>query len=204
VAPISRPAPYDQTGDHLVAEVHDGVPARLGRLGRGRNHMSELIVIGFDNPGQASAAYDEALALQADFIVGGLRGVAVVTVDAEGKIRVETPQKVVGMGAVSGALWGLLIGLLFFVPVFGAALGGAMGAVFGKLAKSGIDDTFRSQVKDLLQPRSAAVVLMADEITQDKFAERMSPYGGRLLKTSLSEQDEKDLAHDLGGQQNES
>jgi uncharacterized membrane protein len=144
--------------------------------------MSELIVIGFDNPRQASAAYDEALALQADFIVGGLRGVAVVTVDAEGKIRVETPQKVVGMGAVSGALWGLLIGLLFFVPVFGAALGGAMGAVFGKLAKSGIDDTFRSQVKDLLQPRSAAVVLMADEITQDKFAERMSPYGGRLLQ----------------------
>jgi uncharacterized membrane protein len=79
-----------------------------------------------------------------------------------------------------------------------------MGAVFGKLARSGIDDSFRSQVKDLLQPRSAAVVLMADEITQDKFAERMSPYGGRLLKTSLSEQDEKDLAHDLGGQQNES
>jgi uncharacterized membrane protein len=86
------------------------------------------------------------------------------------------------MGAVSGALWGMLIGLLFFVPVFGAALGGAMGAVFGKLARSGIDDSFRSQVKDLLQPGRAAVVLMADKITKDKFAERMSPYGGRLLQ----------------------
>lgn len=160
--------------------------------------MSELIIIGFDSPSQARVAYAEVLTLQADFIIGGLRGVAVVTVDAEGKTQVETPQKIVGMGAVSGALWGMLIGLLFFVPVFGAALGGAMGAIFGKLAKSGINDMFRSQVRDLLQPGRAAVVLMADEVTQDKFAERMAPYGGRLLKTSLSEQDEQELAHDLG------
>ena len=46
--------------------------------------MSELIVIGFDNPVTARAAYDEVLALQSDFIVD-LRGVAVVTVDAEGQ-----------------------------------------------------------------------------------------------------------------------
>ena len=39
--------------------------------------------------------------------------------------------------------------------------------------------------------------MMADKITADKFAERMSPFGGQLLKTSLSEQDEKELAHDL-------
>ena len=159
--------------------------------------MSELIVIGFDNPVKARAAYDEAIALQSDFIAD-LRGVAVVTVDAEGKTHVETPQKIVGMGAASGALWGMLIGLLFFVPFFGAALGGAMGALFGKLAKSGINDTFRGQVQDLLQPGKAAVVLMAEKITEDKFAERMAPYGGQLLKTSLSEQDEKELAHDLG------
>ena len=54
--------------------------------------MSELIIIGFDNPVKARAAYDEVLALQTDFIAD-LRGVAVVTVDAEGKTHVETPQK---------------------------------------------------------------------------------------------------------------
>ena len=67
--------------------------------------MSELIVIGFDNPVQARAAYDEALALQSDFIAE-LRGVAVVTVDAEGKTHVETPQKIVGMGAAYGRTMG--------------------------------------------------------------------------------------------------
>ena len=159
--------------------------------------MSELIIIGFDNPVTARAAYDEVLALQSDFIAD-LKGVAVVTVDAEGKTHVETPQKIVGIGAASGALWGMLIGLLFFVPFFGLALGGLMGALFGKLGKSGINDEFRSQVNALLEPGNAAVVIMASKITDDKFADRMSKYGGKLLKTSLSEEDEKELAHELG------
>ena len=107
--------------------------------------MSELIVIGYDDHEKATAAYNEVMALQGDFVVE-LRGLAIVTVDAEGKSHVETPQKIVGMSAASGALWGMLIGLLFFVPFFGLALGGLMGALFGKLGKSGINDEFRSQV----------------------------------------------------------
>ena len=67
---------------------------------------------------QATAAYNEVMALQGDFVVD-LRGLAIVTVDAEGKSHVETPQKIVGMSAASGALWGMLIGLLFFVPFLG-------------------------------------------------------------------------------------
>ena len=158
--------------------------------------MSELIVIGYDNPVQARSAYDEVMAMQSDFIAD-LRGVAVVTVDDEGKSHVESPGKIVGLGAASGALWGMLIGLLFFVPFLGAALGGAMGALFGKLAKSGINDEFRKQVQELNQPGKATIVIMAEKITEDKFAERMAPFGGTLLKTSLSEADERELAHDL-------
>ena len=159
--------------------------------------MSELIVIGYDDPATATAAYNEVLSLQKDFVVQ-LQGLAVVNVDAEGKTHVETPQKIVGVSAASGALWGMLIGLLFFVPFFGLALGGAMGALMGKAGKSGINDTFRQQVQDLLTPGSAAVVIMASKITEDKFADAMKPYGGSLLKTSLSEEDEKELAHELG------
>ena len=158
--------------------------------------MSELIVIGYENPVRARSAYDEVLALQSDFIAD-LRGVAIVIVDTEGKSHVETPGTLVGIGAASGALWGMLIGLLFFVPFLGAALGGATGALFGKLAKSGINDSFRQQVQELLQPGKAAVVIMAEKITEDKFADRMAPHCGTLLKTSLSEADERELAHDL-------
>jgi uncharacterized membrane protein len=159
--------------------------------------MSELIVIGYKDPATATAAYNEVLSLQKDFVVQ-LEGLAVVNVDAEGKTNVETPQKIVGVSAASGALWGMLIGLLFFVPFFGLALGGAMGALMGKAGKSGINDTFRKQVQDLLTPGSAAVVIMASKITEDKFADAMKAFGGTLLKTSLSEEDEKELAHELG------
>ena len=159
--------------------------------------MSELIVVGYDSKEQATAAYNEVLSMQDDYVVQ-LQGLAIVDVDADGKSHVETPQKIVGVSAASGALWGMLLGLLFLVPFFGAALGGLMGALFGKLGKSGIDDEFRGQVQAMLEPGKAAVVVMASKITEDKFADRMRPYGGRLLKTSLSEEDEKELAHDLG------
>ena len=143
--------------------------------------MSELIVIGYDNPVQARSAYDEVITLQSDFIAN-VRGLAIVTVDDQGKSHVETPQKIVGIGAASGALWGMLIGLLFFVPFLGAALGGALGALFGKLAKSGINDTFRQQVQELLQPGKAAVVIMAEKITEDKSPTAWPPTAARYSR----------------------
>jgi uncharacterized membrane protein len=160
--------------------------------------VSELIIIGYEDHAKATAAYNEVIGMQSDFVVT-LSGLAIVTVDAEGKSHVESPQKIVGASAASGALWGMLMGLLFFVPFVGLALGGLTGALFGKLGKSGVDDRFRSQVKDLLKPGMAAVVIMATKVTEDKFAGRMQPFGGTVLKTSLSDEDEKELAHDLQG-----
>jgi uncharacterized membrane protein len=158
--------------------------------------MSELIVIGYDDQASATQAYNQVLALAKDFIVK-LTGLAIVNVDAEGKSHVETPQKIVGVSAAGGAMWGMLIGLLFFVPGVGLLLGGAMGALFGKLGKTGVNEQFRSQVQDMLKPGAAAVVIMAEQITEDKFADAMGPFGGRVLKTSLSEEDEKELATEL-------
>ena len=158
--------------------------------------MSEIIVIGYDQQSTATQAYKEVLTLQQDFVVE-LTGLAIVRVDDEGKSHVETPQKIVGVSAASGALWGMLIGILFLVPFFGFALGGAMGALMGKMGKSGIDEQFRSQVQALLKPGGAAVVIMASKITDDKFANAMKQFGGTLLKTSLSEDDEKELASEL-------
>ena len=67
--------------------------------------MSELIVIGYDDQAKATQAYNEVLALNKDFVVK-LTGLAIVTVDAEGKSHVETPQKIVGVSAASGRCGG--------------------------------------------------------------------------------------------------
>jgi uncharacterized membrane protein len=162
--------------------------------------MSELIILGYDDHDTAKRAYEQVQTLQRDYIVE-LNGLALVTVDAEGKNHVETPSKIVGVSAASGALWGTLLGILFLVPVVGLLVGGALGALFGSLDKSGIDNAFRQRVQSMLTPGKAAVVVMASKITEDKFASAMQPYGGQVLQTSLSEADERELAAELGGQQ---
>lgn len=162
--------------------------------------MAELIVIGYDDEAVARQAYDRVMQLNHDMIVE-LQGLALVTQDTEGKNHVETPSKPVGTGAAFGAMWGMLIGFLFLVPVFGLAFGGLMGALMGKMSKSGVNEVFRGQVQQLLQPGKAAVVVMASKITEDKFADGLKEFGGTVLKTSLSEEDEKELAHELAEQQ---
>jgi len=160
--------------------------------------MSDLIVIGYENPQTARQAYEQVQRLQQDFVVE-LSGLAIVDVDADGKTHVDTPKRIIGASAVSGALFGLLLGVLFFIPGM-VLLGGAVGALMGKLSKSGIDAQFRDRVEHLVEPGHSAVVIMATKITEDKFATAMQPFGGTLLKTSLSESDEKELAEELGGQ----
>lgn len=160
--------------------------------------MSELIVLGYDDPETATKAYQKVLELQRDFVVD-LTGLAVVSVDADGKRHVDTPGKVVGASAASGALWGVLFGLLFLVPGLGFVMGGLMGAVSGKLAKTGINRAFKDRVDSMLEPGRSAVVIMARKVTEDKFAAGMSSFGGEVLQTSLSDQDEKELAAELDG-----
>lgn len=159
--------------------------------------MSDLIVIGYEDHATARQAYNEVQRLQQDFIVD-LRGLAIVDVDHDGKTHVDTPKRIIGTSAVSGALFGMLLGLLFFVPGM-ALLGGAVGAFMGVLGKSGIDAQFRDRVEHLIEPGHSAVVIMAAKVTEDKFGLAMQQFGGTVLKTSLSDSDEKELAEELAG-----
>jgi uncharacterized membrane protein len=159
--------------------------------------MSDLIIIGYDDHETAQRAYDQVLELNKDHIVE-LTGLAVVTVDEKGHSHVDTPGKLVAGGAASGALWGTLLGLLFLAPFAGMLVGGALGALFGKLGKSGINDEFRDKVRSMLTPGKAALVVMSQERTEDKFVDALKPFGGEVLQTSLSHEQEKELADELG------
>ncbi|MFF5788928.1 DUF1269 domain-containing protein [Streptomyces sp. NPDC012693] len=162
--------------------------------------MSELIVIGYDDPEVARRAFDTVQDLQRDYVVH-LNGLAVVSVDADGRTHVDTTSRIVGVSAASGALWGAIFGILFLLPGLGLLTGAALGGLVGRLSKSGVDDRFRQQVGDLLKPGAAAVVIMASKVTDDKFTMAMRPHGGTVLKTSLSDEDEKELADQLAGPQ---
>lgn len=158
--------------------------------------MSELIIIGYDDHETAHKAQDKVLQLQRDFVVQ-LAGLAVVRVDDDGKKHIDTPSKIVGVSSAGGAMWGMIIGLLFLAPGLGMLLGGAWGALAGTASKAGINRSLRERVDGLLEPGKAALVVMTEKLTEDKFAAAMGEFKGTVLKTSLSEEDERALAEEL-------
>ena len=162
--------------------------------------MADLIAIGYPDQATADAAAEEARRLARDLIIQP-DAIAVIVRDEEGGYHVHTNHHLVGGGATWGMFWGLLFDLLFFIPVFGMAIGAGMGALMGKLTKSSIDKQFQDQVRDMVQPGTSALFLVLEKVTPDKAVEAMSKYGGTVLKTSLSKDDEKELQDALHGGQ---
>jgi len=162
--------------------------------------MADLIAIGYPDEATAQEAADEARRLAQDLIIQP-DAIAVIVRDTDGSYHVRTSHHLVGGGAVWGMFWGFLFGLLFFIPVFGMAVRAGMGALMGKLSKTSIDKQFQDQVRGMLQPGTSALFLMLEKVTPDKAVEAMSKYGGTVLKTSLSKEDEQELQEALHGDQ---
>jgi uncharacterized membrane protein len=160
--------------------------------------MSTLIAIGYPDETTATAAAEEADRLADDLIIQP-DAVAVIRRDLRGKFHVTTNHHEVGAGATWGMFWGLLFGLLFFIPVFGMAVGAGLGALMGKIAKSGIDKEFQDQVRAMLEPGTSALFLVVEKVTPDKATEAMGKFGGTVLKSSLSNEQEAELQQALHG-----
>lgn len=105
------------------------------------------------------------------------------------------------VGALSGATWGslfgTLIGLLFFNPLAGlltgAAIGAGSGALSGKLADYGIDDDFIRSLASTIEPNSSALFVLVRSVNTDKVLPELKPFGGTILRTSLSNEQEAQL-----------
>ena len=68
----------------------------------------------------------------------------------------------------------------------------------GVIVKRGVDKDFQDRVRNLLSANdSAAVFMVVDEMTTDKFVKALKPFGGDVLQTSLSFKDEEELKHAL-------
>lgn len=160
--------------------------------------MPDLIAIGYDDTTTALSAMDEVQHLAADLVLQP-DAVAAIIRDQDGKFRTVTNQHEVGAGATWGMFWGLLFGILFFVPVFGMAMGAAFGALGGKLAKGSIDKEFQEQVRSAVQPGTSALFMIVEQMTTDKTLDGLSRFGGHVIKTSLSAEDEAEIQKHLHG-----
>jgi len=72
-------------------------------------------------------------------------------------------------------------------------VGAAAGAVSGALSDIGIDDNFMKGLAATMTPGSSALFVLVRRATPDKVLAEIKGTGGKVLKTSLSHDDEEKL-----------
>src|SRR6188472_2497802 len=157
--------------------------------------MSDLVAVAYDSVDTARQVADNVVMLQKAHEIE-LDDMVVVERQQDGKIKLHQPSAA-GAGAAGGALWGGLIGLIFLMPLFGMALGAAAGGAAGAASDYGIDDKFMKELGDKLQPGTAAIFVLVREATQDKVVPEISKYGGHVIQSSLSNEQETALQEAL-------
>lgn len=154
--------------------------------------MATLLVIGYESEVKAEDVRLALIKLQKDYLID-LADAVVVVRDAAGKVRLRQLYNLTAAGALNGGFWGSLIGLLFLNPLFGLAIGASAGAISGALSDVGIDDGMLKKLAETLKPNSAALCVLIRQMTADKVLEELKPFGGTVLQTSLSHEDESKL-----------
>lgn len=169
--------------------------------------MSDLVCIAFKGRDTADQVLNDLRSMQKAHLVD-LEDACVVTRDQEGKLHLKQAVNLVATGAISGgtwgALWGTLVGILFMNPlaglVIGAAAGAGGGALSGALVDYGINDDFIKSLGEQICPDSSALFVLLRKVTLDKVMPELGKYEGTVIRTSLSNEQERELREALSGQ----
>lgn len=153
--------------------------------------MSALVAVAYPDRDTAEKVREELIRMTKERLVQ--LDDAVVVENQDGKIKLHQSMNPTSSGAAGGALWGGLIGLIFLAPLLGMAVGAASGALGGKMADVGVDDTFMKDLGESLKPGAAALIVLGSSTARDKVIERVRPYGGEILQSSLSTEAEEQL-----------
>jgi uncharacterized membrane protein len=154
--------------------------------------MSDLIAIAYDDAATANNVREKVFELQNEHLIE-LEDAVVVERKNDGKIKLHQSRSNAAVGAAGGALWGGLIGLIFLMPFLGAAIGAGAGAAAGASADVGLNDDFMRELGHEIKPGTAALFLLVAKATPDKVVPRLAKLGGKLMKTSLSAEQETHL-----------
>ena len=162
--------------------------------------MSNLFVLDFDGIHTADEVLNKLRSLQVEHLID-LEDACVVERDKDGKVHIKQAVNLTALGAARGgswgALWGTLVGILFLNPLAGMAIGAVAGAGAGALSGSltdyGINDDFVRKLGETIPVNSSALFVLVKSVTEDKVLTEIEPYKPRVLKTSLSNEDETRL-----------
>ena len=154
--------------------------------------MSTFVAICYPDEHKAHEVRLELAKLQQEYLID-LEDAVVAVKNEKGKVKLHQAVNLTAFGAARGGLWGSLIGLLFFNPLLGAAVGAAAGAASGALTDIGVNNDFMKKLADGFQPGTSALFVLVWSATPDRVHEEIKKYGGTVLQTSLSHEDEAKL-----------
>jgi len=160
--------------------------------------MSDLVVIGYDDQFKAEEVRLMLWKMQKDYLID-LGDAVVAEKNDKGKVKLHQAQNLTAAGAASGGFWGALIGLIFLNPLLGLAVGASAGAVSGALTDVGINNNFMKELAESLHPGSSVLFVLVRSVTPDKVLDELKGTGGKVLKTSLSHEDQAKLQAALSG-----
>src|ERR1700688_3381763 len=153
--------------------------------------MSDLVVVSFKGQETADRVLTKLQQMQKEHLID-LEDACVVVRTAKGKVHLKQAVDLVKIGALSGATWGGLFGALVGLAT-GMAIGASTGALSGALSDYGIDDDFMRSTGQNIEPGSSALFILVRRVNFDKVLPELKPFGGKVLKTSLTNDQEERL-----------
>jgi uncharacterized membrane protein len=166
--------------------------------------MSDLVVLGFDGIHTADEVLNKLRSMQKEYLID-LEDACVVEREKGGKVYIKQAVNLTAIGAATGgsrgALWGAIVGLLFLNPLAGMAIGAVtgagVGALSGSLSDYGISDDFVKKLGQTIPEGSSALFILFKRVNEDKVLPELESFKPRVLRTSLSNDDEKKLKAEL-------
>ena len=169
--------------------------------------MSNLVVVGFDKIETADLVLLRLKKLKREYLID-LEDAVVVERDASGEVHLKQSISLTQLGAssglLSGSLLGALVGMMFLNPVAGFLIGGMFGAgggaLSGSLSDYGIDDDFIRSLGETIPANSSALFILVRKAQPEKVLAELSDVKGKVLRTSLSPEQEQQLQRALSGE----
>ena len=120
-----------------------------------------------------------------------VRDAVFVVKNAEGKTYVrETTDLQTGQAAIGTAMWSGLFGLLLGGPVgmlVAGSIGAGAGALTAKLVDVGVTDDFVAQLREMVQPGTTTLAVLADDVDADAVLAEIERFeGARYVAGNLS------------------
>jgi uncharacterized membrane protein len=156
---------------------------------RRNKKMSTLVVVAYNELHKAEELRVKLQEMQSRYLLD-VAEVVVATIDEKGKIKLDHAGDLTDRSAACAGFAGSGASLANLI-----LMNAAPGRVFGALAEAGINDHFMKELAATLVPGSSALFVLTRRPSpdRDQMLEEVKGLGGKILMTSLSEEDQAKL-----------